>query len=186
MAGGMKRNREKRLKVMLIGYRATGKSSVGRLLAGRLGVDFIDTDHLIEAQYGPISRLVAEKGWTFFRAREKEALASLVALENGVIATGGGAVLHQDVWPAFKASGLVVWLTAAAPVIRRRLAADETVSQGQRPSLTGNAIQDEIETVLAEREPLYRLGSHLAIDTAGKSIAEIIETIETVLNVGIR
>lgn len=180
----MKSDTKKRTKVMLIGYRATGKSSVGRLLAARLGVDFVDTDRLLEAQYGPISRLVAEKGWDFFRAREKEVLASLVALENGVLATGGGAVLHQDVWPDLMASGLAVWLTATAPVIRQRLAADETVNQGQRPSLTGSDIQHEIETVLAEREPLYRSGSHLAIETGVKSIAEIVEMIETALSAG--
>ena len=151
-------------KIILIGYRATGKSTVGRLLAKRLGVSFIDMDEVLVARHGEINELVKERGWDYFRAREKELLEELVASREVVISTGGGAVLHQDIWPRLKETGLVVWLTADLATICSRLKVDSR-SENQRPSLTGKDIRDEAARVLAEREPLYREGSHLEIDS---------------------
>lgn len=163
-------------RVILIGYRGTGKSTVGRLLAQRLGTPFLDTDQEIEARHGAIAAMVAAHGWPLFRARERDLLAELATGGPAVIATGGGAVLHREVWETLKADALVVWLQAPAAVIARRLAADAR-SASQRPSLTGADICAEIETVLAERTPLYRAAAHCAIDTAGMGAEEIVETI---------
>ncbi|MBU0673864.1 MAG: shikimate kinase [Proteobacteria bacterium] len=149
-------------KIILTGYRATGKSSIGRVLARRLGVDFFDTDAMLVERYGEIRDVVAAHGWPFFRAKEEALLTDLIALSEGVIATGGGAILHEETWGKLAGTGFVVWLTASVATICRRLAEDP-VSGGQRPSLTGRAIEEEVKEVLAQREPLYRRGSDLAV-----------------------
>jgi shikimate kinase len=169
-------------KVILIGFRATGKSSVGRLLAEHLGVTFIDMDQILTERHGPISDQVARQGWARFRAREQELLAELTGLEEGVIATGGGAVLHRELWPAMRESGLVVWLTASLELICRRLGLDPA-STSQRPSLTGREIREETATVLAEREPLYRAAAHLAVDS-NRPVPEVAAEIEAYLAAG--
>lgn len=169
-------------KVILTGYRATGKSSVGKKLAARLAVEFLDTDSVIEKRQGcSIRKMVEEHGWDFFRTQEKHLLEELVAKKNVVIATGGGAILHQDIWQRLKNTGLTVWLTADLQTICKRLAADAS-TEDLRPSLTGQDIQKEITTVLAEREPLYRKGSHLAINTSENTITAIVTTIEDALS----
>ncbi|MFN2366109.1 MAG: shikimate kinase [Desulfurivibrionaceae bacterium] len=173
---------EHQKKIILTGYRATGKSSVGRLLAERLQVGFIDMDEVLTARHGEISELVRERGWAYFRAREKELLEELVARREAVISTGGGAVLHREVWQKLKETGLVVWLNADPETIGARLAAD-AVSDSQRPSLTGSDIKAEAAKVLAEREPLYREGSHLRVD-ATRPLAEVVEKIEQALREG--
>ena len=167
-------------KIILTGYRATGKSTVGRLLAERLDLAFIDMDEVLVARHGEVRDLVRERGWDYFRAREKELLEELTASNEVVISTGGGAVLHQDVWRELKKTGLVVWLTADLETICDRLDAD-SVSASQRPSLTGSDIKDEAGKVLAEREPLYREGSHLIID-ATRPVVEVIAEIEAALH----
>jgi len=170
-----------RHKIILTGYRATGKSSVGPLLAQRLGLDFLDMDGLIEERAGcRIRELVASRGWDHFRALERDLLAELVSRGNAVISTGGGAILHQGVWPQLAQTGLVVWLAADIDTICRRLQGDGK-SSSQRPSLTGADIYTEVALVLAEREPLYAKGSHLTIDTSAKSVAEIVARIEEAL-----
>lgn len=169
-------------KIILSGYRATGKSTIGRLLAERLDLAFIDMDEVLVAQHGEITDLVKERGWGYFRDRERELLEELVASQDVVISTGGGAVLHRDVWRELKKTGLVVWLTADLETICRRLEAD-LVSESQRPSLTGDDIKAETGKVLAEREPLYRAGAHLIVD-ATRPVAEVVAEIEQVFAKG--
>ncbi|MCK4837290.1 MAG: shikimate kinase AroL [Desulfobulbaceae bacterium] len=166
-------------KIILSGYRATGKSTVGRVLAERLDVSFIDMDEVLVARHGEIRDVVKERGWDYFRAREKELLEELVASREAVISTGGGAVLHKDVWRELKKTGLVVWLSADLATICRRLEAD-SVSDSQRPSLTGSDIKAEAAKVLADREPLYREGAHLMVD-ATRPVEEVVGEIEKAL-----
>lgn len=161
--------------IILIGYRATGKTTVGKLLAGKLGFAFIDTDQAIEEKEGScISDMVAQSGWSFFRKKEKDMLLHLARKKNHVIATGGGAILHQDIWPEIKQNGLVIWLKADIGTICQRLTADGNVSQSQRPSLTGSDIQAEISSVLSERLPLYESSCHLSLD-ASDSVEDIVK-----------
>ena len=85
------------MKVVLIGYRATGKSTVGKLLAAKLKIDFRDTDAMIEKSMEmPVKEIVALHGWEFFRARERDTIEKLIQLEDCVIATGGGVVLFRE------------------------------------------------------------------------------------------
>ena len=170
---------EQKRKVILTGFRATGKSSVGRMLAERLDVSFIDMDDVLVARHGEISDLVKERGWDYFRAKEKELLEELVVTKEAVISTGGGAVLHREVWQRLKETGLVVWLTSDLANICKRLGEDPA-SGAQRPSLTGLDSKSEAEALLAEREPFYREGPHLEVDS-NRSLAEVVAEIEQAL-----
>lgn len=164
-------------RVILTGFRATGKSFVGRLLAGRMEYRFIDTDdELVTALQCSVAHYVTEHGWPAFRVHEKELLARLALMEHVVVATGGGAVMHGTEWQALRRDSLAVWLRADAGTIRERLRNDGN-SHALRPSLTGGSALDEVEKVLAEREPLYHAGSDLAIDTAGRTPGEIVDQI---------
>jgi shikimate kinase len=169
--------KRKKTKIVLTGYRACGKTSVGRKLAERLAFAFIDTDLEIEKGQGrSISRMVAEQGWDFFRAAERDFLTALLPAEKVVIAPGGGAILHQEIWRELMATSLVVWLRADERTISGRLTGD-AMSPTQRPSLTGADVLQEVKTVLAAREPLYRAGSHATVDAA-KPIGQVVDEIE--------
>ena len=168
-------------KVILTGFRATGKSSVGKRLAGRLDMDFVDTDKVIEEREGcSIRQMVAAHGWEYFRAKERQLLIELADQDNVVIAAGGGAILHQDAWQKLMQTGLSVWLTADLKTISQRLANDSSTDD-LRPSLTGTDIHSEIGSILESREPLYRKGSHIVIDTTENSVEQIVSRIEKAL-----
>ena len=156
-------------KVFLIGFRATGKSSVGRELARILGCSFIDLDDRIEAEAGAtIAEIVEKEGWDHFRQLEKQALQDV--LENdkkSVVACGGGIVLHPELMEEAKKNSVVVWLTAPIDVMRKRILSDSR-SATRRPSLSGEKVEMEIEKVFRERMPLYEKFSHFEIDTFEK------------------
>lgn len=165
------------MNVILIGYRGTGKSSVGRKLSERLGVPFYDTDEQIEKSAGEsIRQMVAAKGWPFFREREREIISRLAAVREGVIATGGGAVLDAENRRMLKKAGPCVWLVADAATILRRMEAD-AASGEQRPPLSDKDLPCEVREGLAEREPFYRELADLSVDTADRNLAEIVEVI---------
>lgn len=167
---------QKKKKIVLTGYRATGKTTIGKLLADQLGFSFIDTDQEIESGYGaPISQIVASHGWEYFRKLEKELLETLLHTEKQVIATGGGAIMHQDAWQKLRESSFIVLLTAEIETICRRLASHSATSS-QRPSLTGTDIFEEVETVLLERYPLYEAGSDIEIQSE-KPLNDVTEEI---------
>ena len=165
------------MNVILIGYRCTGKSSVGKKLSERLGVPFYDTDELIEKSAGKtIRQMVADNDWPFFREREKEIIGQLAAVRGGVIATGGGAVLDGENRDILKKTGVCVWLSADTATIVRRMKAD-TLSGEQRPPLSDKDLTQEVTEGLGEREPLYREVADLSIDTADRGPDEIVEVI---------
>ena len=172
----------RRALVLLIGYRAVGKTTIGRLLARQLDVDFVDTDALIVAQAGmSVAELVKSEGWEGFRAREAEVLTTMADRDRCVVATGGGAILHQEAWRVLKTAGTVVWLAADQAVITARLTADQ-VTASQRPSLTGDGVAEEVARVLAEREPRYRELADLQVDSGvlrpEQAVAEIMDWLE--------
>lgn len=151
---------------------------MGRLLAEKLGFAFLDTDPEIERECGQsIADMVAEHGWAYFRKVEQKFLESLIDRTDLVIAPGGGAILHQDVWEKLMKTSFVVWLKADVQTVCRRLAGD-ALSASQRPSLTGQDMIKEVQSVLLEREPLYENGCHLSISTES-SLEEIVDEILT-------
>ena len=115
------------MNIFLIGYRCTGKTTVGAALAEQLARPFVDTDRMIEAASGyTIARMVDKHGWPFFREREHEALAATCKQKNQVVATGGGIVLDARNLSAMEGAGFVVWLTAGQDTIQARMLGDET------------------------------------------------------------
>lgn len=171
-AGG-KRGAKSPDRVLLTGFRATGKTVVGSRVAHLLGYRFVDTDEELASRMGcSIAEYVSREGWPAFRSLEKELLTELATVTKVVIATGGGAIQHFREWEELRKDSLAVWLQADAETIRQRLSND-SVSSGQRPSLTGGDMLEEIDSILAEREPFYRKGSDIQIDTAGRSREEV-------------
>ncbi len=165
------------MNIVLIGYRSTGKSAVGRLLADRLGLAFYDADELVENRGGQsIQEMVAAKGWTFFRECEQDCIRELSGIDAAVIATGGGAVLDPENVRLLKHKGRLVWLDADVQTVIARLQSD-TNNQQRRPSLTGSAPADETHAVMAARAPFYRDAADLYVDTSGKSLDEIVDEI---------
>ena len=164
--------------IYLIGCRAVGKSCVGAELARRLGYDFLDTDTMIVKKTGvSVASMVAEKGWQGFRKVESEVLSELGGRRSCVIATGGGAILHRELWGELKKQGLVVWLQADQEILCDRLRRDQN-SETLRPSLTGKDICQELSDVLRERKPLYLETADLAVDTGKLTVAEAVHAIE--------
>jgi shikimate kinase len=169
--------------IYLIGYRGAGKSTVGRLLALKLGREFRDLDQAIEESAGmTIARIFAGEGEAGFRERESRALAALAARPEGaVIATGGGVILSGANVSVLRASGTVVWLRASAAVLRDRMAKDSATAS-RRPALLGKSPLEEVEDVLAEREPLYRAAAHVEVDSGSLGAEEAVERIARALD----
>jgi shikimate kinase len=171
-------------KIILTGYRATGKSSIGKILADMLGFGFLDTDQAIEKRQGEsIAEMVDRGGWDLFRRKEEDMLVELAGSKNKVIATGGGSVMHENAWTKLRQNALTVWLVADVKTICQRLAADSD-SDDQRPALTEMGTMDEIAMVLKERQPLYQKSSDLTVHTDGKTPEEVAEIIAVALKKG--
>lgn len=163
--------------IYLIGYRCTGKSSVGRALAGLLDFTFIDADVFLEEEAGrPISKIVEADGWPAFRAQEEDCLKRISRSANQVVATGGGVILDPDNVRRMQGTGVVVWLVAAPEIISLRMAKDAK-TDSQRPSLTGKDVIDEIESVMSSREPLYANAADFHVVTDQNSVAEVCQVI---------
>jgi shikimate kinase len=162
--------------IFLVGYRGTGKSTVARLLAGRLGWDWLDADAVLEQRAGrSIRELFAGEGEAGFRAREAALLEELCHCQRHVIATGGGVILKEENRRRLRADGAVVWLVADADTIWQRLQADATTAE-RRPALTVGGL-DEVRELLRVREPLYRECAGWSVETAARSPAEVADLI---------
>ena len=134
-----------RRSVVLVGMMGAGKSSVGRRLAARLGIAFVDADVEIEKAAGmTISEIFAAQGEAYFRAGETRVIARLLESGPQVLATGGGAVLDQRTRDLIHIKGISVWLKADLEVLMKR-----TKRRGDRP------LADKIKELLPQREPLY-------------------------------
>ena len=159
--------------IFLVGYRCTGKSTVARLLAERLGWEAVDADDVLEARAGrSIREVFAAEGEAGFREREAAVLAELAGRRGVVIATGGGVVLRDGNRERMRGAGRVVWLAADADTIWRRLQ-DDPSTPGRRPPLTAGGGRAEIDELLAVREPFYRVCADLIVDTVGRTPEEV-------------
>ena len=166
------------MNIVLVGYRGTGKSTVGRLLAARLGRDFVSTDaEIVKRAQRTIPEIVAQEGWEYFRDLESSICRELAGRDQLVIDTGGGAILRAQNVEALKKNSTVVWLTASVETIAKRIGGDS-----QRPSLTGtNSFVDEIQDVLRERTPKYQATADHSIATDDQSINQLVETLLTLV-----
>jgi shikimate kinase len=144
MAGEMADN------VILVGFMGAGKSSVGRILAARLGRCFVETDEMITATEGcSIPEIFAEKGEAHFRALEDEAVRLLALKQGNVIATGGGLPCGDGRAEALHAIGTVVWLSGDFGVLYER-----ALRGGDRPMLSGKT-PEQAEALYTARQPFY-------------------------------
>jgi shikimate kinase len=164
------------MNFILIGYRASGKTSVGEKLSGLLGLPFYDTDVLTGQQTGKtVRQMVLEGGWPAFRQAERAAIASLAGEEKAVIALGGGAILDPSNVKALRPRGFFIWLQAEKETIQERLKGDRA-SVEQRPPLSISGNEDE-EEILRRRIPLYEAIADLIVDTTGLSVEAVCEEI---------
>ncbi len=149
----------------------TGKSTVGRLVAERLGRRFVDTDALIESRHGPIPAIFAEHGEDHFRALERDVAAELGAEPGLVVSTGGRTMLDPANEATLGADGTVVCLTASVDALVERLR-DEA---SDRPLLQGADPRTLIAMLLAEREGGYSRFSQVVTD--GRTPADVADAV---------
>jgi shikimate kinase len=165
------------MNLFLIGYRCTGKTSVGKFLAGILGWRFIDADsELVKEQGMTIREIVSKGGWNDFRKKERIVMKRLCALDRYVVATGGGSVLSGENVKDMKKSGVIVWLKATPDTIKKRILQDKNTEEG-RPPLTGKGFLEEIEETLSYRDPYYEQAMDFFVDTNNLSIDLIGRTV---------
>jgi len=163
----------KRSSVYLVGMMGAGKTTVGRLLARRLKLRFLDSDHEIERRCGAAVPLIFDiEGEAGFRARESAVLAELTALEGVVLATGGGAVLAEDNRRRLSASGAVVYLRAQPEDLYERVRQDRN-----RPLLATADPLGRLRSLYLERDPLYRSVADLVVDTGRQSVQTLVRTL---------
>jgi shikimate kinase len=174
------------MNIVLIGFRGTGKSTVGKLLAKRLERDFVDSDKYIESSTGKTIKCIFEEdGEEGFRKIEADTIAELSEVDNKVISAGGGAVLKEENVRNLKDNGFLVLLEATPEVIHNRIAQDKKTTQ-QRPSLTDKKPLDEIKHLIAKREHAYKNAADYTINSSYVScediVTEIIKTVHKLLN----
>jgi shikimate kinase len=170
-----------KMNIYLIGYRATGKTSVGRSLASILQWSFIDTDSEVAGRVGmSIAEFVHQNGWKAFRETERSVMKRVCTLEEYVVATGGGVVLEPRNVTRMRSSGYLIWLKALPETIRTRLSYDRQ-SEHTRPALTSQGLIEEIEAMLKKRHSHYHGAMDFCIDTDQLSIDDICNTVVTQL-----
>ena len=161
--------------IVLIGYMGSGKSTIGEKTARSLGMEFLDTDALIEAQEGmTISELFAQKGEAYFRQKETQVIKELNKEQKKIVlATGGGLPMKEENQALLKELGIVVYLKASVDTLVERLKEDKT-----RPLLREGDLRKKIETMLEIRNPIYEKVADIVLETDTKSIYETICCLE--------
>jgi shikimate kinase len=173
------------MNIILIGYRGSGKSTVGRRLAARMERRFVDTDDIIESKEGQISDIVKSHGWDYFRAMEKRMIEEISKENNLVIALGGGAVLDPDNVVHLERNGLIIWLKADRETLQKRMNEDPGTNT-RRPTLTGKGTLEELEETLSVREPFYERASETQIDTSTLDVEAVVERVLVILDEKLR
>lgn len=157
------------MHLALIGYRGTGKTTVAQVLARELGLPWIDADVELERRAGrTIRQIFAEEGEGAFRDLEEAVLVDLAQGAPQILALGGGVILRESNRRVLRASAQTAWLTASPQTIFERINAC-TTSAERRPNLTAAGGLEEIETLLAAREPLYRECADCIVATDGRT-----------------
>jgi shikimate kinase len=172
--------------IFLIGFMATGKTTVGRLVAAQRGWSFVDLDEVIVGEAGmTVAEIFAREGEAGFRQREAAAVRQAVSRQQTVIATGGGAACREDNLSTMLAGGRVVALSAPPAEVLRRVG-----GPSGRPLLDGKDGKDgkvdplgTAAALLAAREPFYARAHH-TVDTVGKSPAEVAALVLAALDAG--
>ncbi|TET29574.1 shikimate kinase [Candidatus Aerophobetes bacterium] len=164
------------MNIILTGFMGTGKSAVGRKLAKRLDMEYLDTDELIEEREGSkIYHIFEEKGECYFRKVESAMVREVSRLDRYVISTGGGVVLKDENIKALRRNGFIICLTANPEVILKR-----TEKTGDRPLLNEPDPGKRIKELLRMRQAYYEKVD-FSVDTSDLGMEEVIRKIEEVL-----
>lgn len=167
-------------RIVLIGFRGTGKTTIGLTLSGRMEWNYISTDALVEERSGKSIHLIVEEGgWESFRRLEREVIAALRDAVGAVIDCGGGVIEDDRNVGNLVPGALVVWVDATMDDIHDRLS-----RCGDRPSLTDPDLRRDIEHHYTRRRPIYRGLCHLRADTSRESVEEICSGILELLKEG--
>lgn len=163
------------VNLYLVGFMGTGKSTVGRQVAQRLGMNAIDSDHEIERRAGrPIAQIFAEQGEAAFRKLEREFVLSGHPAHGQVVSCGGGLVLQDGMIAELRKRGVVICLTASPETILRR-----TETNKNRPLLNVDHPLQRIREMLEQRNPFYRsAGTEVLTDS--RSLPEIVAHVQRV------
>lgn len=165
------------MNLYLIGYRGSGKTTVGSLLAKRLNLPHLDSDDLVEQHSGQtIQQIFATLGEVEFRRLEAEVVRSLHRLQPSIVSLGGGAILAPENRDRLRASGRVVWLKGSSDVLHARIEKDLATPQ-RRPRLTDLGRLEEVKTLLKQRDPIYSACADFTVEVGELSAAEVAETI---------
>ncbi|MDK2836334.1 MAG: shikimate kinase [Thermosediminibacterales bacterium] len=157
--------------IVLIGFMAAGKSTVGKELASKLGLNFIDTDKEIEKKLGiSIPEIFKKYGEPFFRKIESEIIYTASNQKGCVISTGGGAFINQNNRENLKKTGIVIWLSVSIQTVLQRIK-----NLNNRPLLYNKGI-DKINNMLKEREKYYKTAD-FTVKTDGLSVSDIVDII---------
>ncbi|TFG75848.1 MAG: shikimate kinase [Thermodesulfobacteriales bacterium] len=173
----MTQNQIKHKNIFLVGFMGAGKSTVGSILADKIGYGYCDADKFIEEQAGTtITQIFAEHGEPYFRDLESESLEALATKEKLVVATGGGVVQRDRNWDAMKRNGITVYLKASVETIWERIKDDTS-----RPLLQ---VENPVETareLLNKRTPRYE-EADIIISTDELSLQQVAEEVLTLVN----
>jgi shikimate kinase len=166
------------MNIVLIGLRGSGKTTVGRILAQKLGRELIEMDELVTRKTGlSIPEIVAKYGWGRFRELEEEVTGQVAKLTNIINASGGGVVTSQKNISKLKQKGVLVWLQASVDTLVKRTGEDS-----QRPPLAGGRTgREDMETTFKERKTLYQQAADLSVGTEDKTPEEVAEVIINLL-----
>lgn len=158
-------------RIVLIGFRGTGKSTIAKQVAANLRWEYLSTDEQIEKKEGKtIDLIVKKKGWEYFRKLEAYVIEELPLLPNIVIDTGGGIVEDENNIKRLSVSSIIVWIDAQVEDIIKRLRQSKN-----RPLLNRNNLTEDIEFNYKKRKPIYRRYSNLQFNTS-------VETPENICN----
>jgi shikimate kinase len=161
------------LSIIFVGLPGSGKTTIGRQLGRRLGLPFVDSDHVIEHQLGcSIREFFAREGEDSFRDVEQQVLDELTQSHAGVIATGGGAVLREANRRHMSERGHVIYLRSAPEDVFRRVRHDTA-----RPLLQVDDPLARLRSLFEARDPLYREAAHFVIETGRPSVATMVNMI---------
>ena len=163
------------MNVFLIGYRCTGKTTVAKILADKIGWSWCDADPILEERAGKtIRQIFAEEGEAGFRDRETQTLRELAKRERCIIATGGGVILRPENREILR-TGEVIWLDAEPAVLWKRMQEDATTAE-RRPNLSQGGLA-EVEELLRVRTPLYRECAHTLVPTDSLTPDQVAEIV---------
>lgn len=160
--------------ISLVGFMASGKTTVGKQLAKRLGFEFMDTDDLAEKFEGrTISSMFEDSGEAYFRDVESRILQEVLSEPGRVISTGGGIILREENIMALRGASIVVWLKASRETILKNLGR----SEDKRPLMRKGEAEERIDKILPARIEKYRKAAHITVAVDGKSPANIVSEI---------